>query len=503
MAWLRFNHALPPLHLPLYQERLPLAALPGLLLERSLDTAGARHPGGQRRLAACRAALVRRGERHVLEWAEEQDGFNVNGRRVTGRVVLQDGDQLAIGPAISSRATYHNPAADAGRPPDGADGFLRAIAADPDDESLRLIFADWLDEQGDPWAGFIRLQCDLARRDLPPWDDPGERTERELLLRHGDRWAGAVPGLVNAWRFRRGFVESVDVDATALATHADTLFRLAPVREVCLAGLKPERLGPLLSGPALARVDSLRFAPSSAAPLCVELLDRCPFLGRVTRLVLPPSGGVGSWGVEVVSRAPALERLAELDLRWSGVHGPDLEPLLRAPAAARLRALDLGGNALGGDGLLRLVADDPLPALAELGLGSTQTDADGVALLAAAPLLGRLRQLDLDANRLPPAAARSLAGSPRAAGLRHLSLAFNVVGGSGLRALAASPHLAGLVSLDLRNNGADDAGARALVESPHLDRLRRLDLRGNGLSAEVRQALAGRFGADVCLFVTS
>lgn len=30
--------------------------------------------------------------------------------------------------------------------------FLNAIAADPEDSAPRLIFADWLDEHGDPRA---------------------------------------------------------------------------------------------------------------------------------------------------------------------------------------------------------------------------------------------------------------------------------------------------------------------------------------------------------------
>src|SRR5947208_4411815 len=38
--------------------------------------------------------------------------------------------------------------------------FLQAILASPDDEGIRLIFADWLDEQGDPRGAFIRAQCE-------------------------------------------------------------------------------------------------------------------------------------------------------------------------------------------------------------------------------------------------------------------------------------------------------------------------------------------------------
>jgi uncharacterized protein (TIGR02996 family) len=42
------------------------------------------------------------------------------------------------------------------------DGFLDAIRASPGDDLHRLIYADWLDERGDPRGNFIRLHLALA-----------------------------------------------------------------------------------------------------------------------------------------------------------------------------------------------------------------------------------------------------------------------------------------------------------------------------------------------------
>jgi uncharacterized protein (TIGR02996 family) len=48
--------------------------------------------------------------------------------------------------------------------------FVRAIAANLEDDLPRLVYADWLDEHGEPErAAFIRVQIELAR--MPP-DDP-------------------------------------------------------------------------------------------------------------------------------------------------------------------------------------------------------------------------------------------------------------------------------------------------------------------------------------------
>jgi len=37
--------------------------------------------------------------------------------------------------------------------------LYRAILDDPEDTTLRLVYADCLEEQGDPQAEFIRVQC--------------------------------------------------------------------------------------------------------------------------------------------------------------------------------------------------------------------------------------------------------------------------------------------------------------------------------------------------------
>src|SRR5262249_28449408 len=44
------------------------------------------------------------------------------------------------------------------------EGFLRDIVAHPEDSAPRLIYADWLEENGDAArAELIRVQCELAR----------------------------------------------------------------------------------------------------------------------------------------------------------------------------------------------------------------------------------------------------------------------------------------------------------------------------------------------------
>jgi uncharacterized protein (TIGR02996 family) len=68
-------------------------------------------------------------------------------------------------------------------------GLFQAILDNPDDDGVRLIYADYLDEHGEPQrADFIRVQIELA---LLPEDDPRrgdlEARERALLEEH-EEW---------------------------------------------------------------------------------------------------------------------------------------------------------------------------------------------------------------------------------------------------------------------------------------------------------------------------
>src|SRR5262245_41171049 len=90
----------------------------------------------------------------------------------------------------------------------GAEGLLADICANPEDDTPRLVYADWLEEHGEPErAEFIRLQIRLAQR---PEDDPryelGQRQD-DLLAAHGESWLGPLRQRLEVPVWRRGFVE--------------------------------------------------------------------------------------------------------------------------------------------------------------------------------------------------------------------------------------------------------------------------------------------------------
>jgi uncharacterized protein (TIGR02996 family) len=104
--------------------------------------------------------------------------------------------------------------------------LLAAIAADPVDDGPRVVYADWLQQLGDPRGELIAVQCALARGRTAELAD----RERVLLDRHEAEWlatAGLRPG---EGRFQRGLIERVEANASRVAAAIDRLVELPSLR---------------------------------------------------------------------------------------------------------------------------------------------------------------------------------------------------------------------------------------------------------------------------------
>lgn len=112
--------------------------------------------------------------------------------------------------------------------PDEA-AFLQAIIADPECDTPRLVFADWLEEHGrGERAHSIRHQI------LFQFSDGRKIGHTADVMKETER--GPLPPVPLAGlTFRRGFVESVTLSAEDWLAHADVLTACHPLREVRLA----------------------------------------------------------------------------------------------------------------------------------------------------------------------------------------------------------------------------------------------------------------------------
>jgi len=139
--------------------------------------------------------------------------------------------------------------------------FVAAIVADPDDDTARLVAADFLEENGDPdRAAFIRIQVQLARLDASGGGksleaDDLRKKERAFLgawAVYPSLWAAAeCPELVRmtSWGdgretiqgahrlvWRRGFVDKVTCPAEEWLHHGHAVRKRNPIRGVVLTG---------------------------------------------------------------------------------------------------------------------------------------------------------------------------------------------------------------------------------------------------------------------------
>jgi uncharacterized protein (TIGR02996 family) len=93
--------------------------------------------------------------------------------------------------------------------------LLAEIRALPDDDVPRLVYADWLEDQGDSdRAEFIRLQVRLARApEHSPERFELEEQSEDLLAQHQRDWLAHLPKWVRelGLTFRRGMPEEAVV----------------------------------------------------------------------------------------------------------------------------------------------------------------------------------------------------------------------------------------------------------------------------------------------------
>jgi uncharacterized protein (TIGR02996 family) len=124
--------------------------------------------------------------------------------------------------------------------------LLKGILDNPDDDAARLVYADWLQEDGQfAWADFIRVQIEYAR--IPSSSQGNSRKQRrdraKLKPRIQALWdlgtnAGGFLELPAGWgipSWRRGFVEGTHIAAGDWLAIAAAMTAAHPIRWVTFA----------------------------------------------------------------------------------------------------------------------------------------------------------------------------------------------------------------------------------------------------------------------------
>jgi uncharacterized protein (TIGR02996 family) len=253
---------------------------------------------------------------------------------------------------------------------DEHDAFLRAIRDNPEDDTPRLVFADWLQEHDEEErAQFIRLQCELATLD-PRTSKAEELRERiwRLQNKHEPAWVGFEPlwDLVSV-RFHRGFVHAVGKELEEMSAemwnHLRRLWNTHPVQQVFMLRPGVEGLDSLIEE-AAPRLNALHLRSAFLTPDRLTQLLRSFTRGRIRSLQLGSSNSLTDEHARIIAQAPELERLEELFLSTE----PDLtddagEALAHSPYLTNLKHLDIAYASMGARGLSAILLSKNLPSL--------------------------------------------------------------------------------------------------------------------------------------------
>lgn len=406
--------------------------------------------------------------------------------------------------------------------------FVEQITANIDDDATRLVYSDWLDEQGETErAEFIRVQ--VQRTGLPPWDraQVGLRIrEQELLKKHGETWLKEMPEIPGVrWEgFRRGIVAEVAfVNFDAMRTSAHACRAIAPIeavrvswprhresaenappiaelRELTLTGPRPMYTGAVsrfANSPQLATLRVLKASGLDVGEL--GQLAESPHLKNLRTLCLT-SNGVGTAGVLSLTRAATLTSLETLDLTGPGYYESyydnplidlaGMEALADWKGLKSVRSLSLSGSDVRTEGLRRLLQSPHADGLRSLSLRSGRLDGAAMAEFTNANKTLKLETLDLGENVLTDSGAEHLAAAECLSELKNLRLDRCEIPEVGAVHFAkTASFLEGLRILEAGHNHFGSPGLKALLERSSTT-LHSLGLRNNSLTNEDAALLA-------------
>jgi uncharacterized protein (TIGR02996 family) len=268
------------------------------------------------------------------------------------------------------------------------DAFIASIREDPNDDTPRLIYADWLTDQDDPRGLFIRLDVACLHESDPLRLRWLLRDRKRLLQRYEEFWS---PGdrVVAIGGFTRGFLEAVTMTPRQILEHGEAVFSREPIHELHLQANEFSPIVAMTRCPCLHHVERLRIDYERGDIL--PSMFHAPTLGRVHALTLNPVSEHARHVLVALdlARSPLLPQLRTL--RLPGLPTVGLRILLDTPGFA-IERLEVPGTQR--DTGVVPAWDDESSAIVDV----PSIDIEGLRLLAEHPAAGSLRYLDASFN---------------------------------------------------------------------------------------------------------
>ena len=260
--------------------------------------------------------------------------------------------------------------------------LLEAIKDNPDEDTPRLVLADWLDEQGNELdserAAFIREDVAAAlekeRGARPPVRHPAFSDAYGAPDARARRWLGPIAEVAERCGFERG------------------------LPSVCFHGrrlLRPD-VPELLACEGFAFVQSVLLFEAGGSR--IEAMAAMPQFRSVPGINAAPMYPFGIHFAEKFFRSPNLTGLRHIVFRAINPGAAGTQVLADNPALSRLRKLSLHHNKLVDKAVAAIAGSKHLKNLTYLNLSDNLIGDKGADALAASKALANLLELDLTLN---------------------------------------------------------------------------------------------------------
>ncbi len=212
------------------------------------------------------------------------------------------------------------------------DALFRAICEQPWEDTPRLVYADWLEENGHSQrAEFIRVQIEIARLGMN-LRKPELVARASLLHREScgawTRGSPTGPGVRIGRDLTRGFYHEVAFERLQVfLEYADTVFNWTPIDTMSIQLRSDAMLREVLASRYVSRLTKFSLLSQNGDVAC-EYLASCPNLAHLTELEFPASQATDA-GAMLLANSPHLSSLARLRLGTAPLTKPTIALLTK------------------------------------------------------------------------------------------------------------------------------------------------------------------------------
>ena len=361
------------------------------------------------------------------------------------------------------------------------------IIENPADMDSRLVYADWLTENGEPRGQLIHVQYELTQSPSPKRQRLLNLKEKGLLRLVSAK--DEVPDQLRDPKYRNGFIEGGRIFLADYLEKGEELCKKFPLRSLRLQIHDDEKLREIKSCPAFKNIEEIEYWPydHSVENSHLRLIANCPHLSNLKSLHFIGHVDFTLSGVKALANSEfTTDFISFVSKKWDDAC---TKVICESSNFRNLQRLSIGG---GTKSCVHLPDSEFRNKLRELSLGYIG-DKGVESLFRSEKPFEQLRTLRLSDCNLSTEAVRILTTqSHLLPNLKELAVDQNSIKDKGAELLAESPFLSQLDVVNLQNCGLKLPGVLALAESATRNKETRIELSGNKIPGEEKAELISR-----------